>query len=44
MDAVLKELTAAQQGHRDEAVHEVRKSLKKIRSVLRLVRPVIGDK
>ena len=29
---------------RSAAVHEVRKSLKKIRAALRLVRPVIGDK
>jgi CHAD domain-containing protein len=44
MDAVLEELTAAPKGPRDEVVHEVRKSLKKIRAVLRLVRPVIGEK
>jgi CHAD domain-containing protein len=29
---------------RDEAVHEVRKSFKKIRAVLRLVRPIIGER
>jgi CHAD domain-containing protein len=44
MDAVLEELTAAHKGPRDEVVHEARKSLKKIRAVLRLVRPVIGEK
>src|SRR6516225_5475965 len=44
MDAVLEELTQAQKGPRDEVVHEVRKSLKKLRAVLRLVRPVIGEK
>src|SRR5262245_24595938 len=43
MDAVLEALTAAK-GPRDEVVHEVRKSLKKIRAVLRLVRPVLGVK
>src|SRR5262245_25721620 len=44
MDAVLKELTAGANGPRDEVVHEVRKSFKKVRAVLRLVRPVIGEK
>jgi len=44
MDAVLEELTATHKGSRDEAVHEARKALKKIRAILRLVRPVIGDK
>ncbi len=44
MDAVLEELTGAHKGPRDEAVHDARKSLKKIRAVLRLVRPVIGEK
>jgi CHAD domain-containing protein len=28
---------------RDEAIHEARKSVKKVRSVLRLVRPVLGE-
>src|SRR5262249_43493939 len=44
MDAVLEELAAAPPGPRDEAVHEARKSLKKIRAVLRLVRPAVGEK
>src|SRR5262245_27476761 len=44
MDAVLEALTPAPKGPRDEVVHEVRKSLKKVRAVLRLVRPVIGEK
>jgi hypothetical protein len=44
IDTILEELTAASKGPRDEVVHEVRKSLKKIRAVLRLVRPVIGEK
>lgn len=30
------------QGSRDEMVHEVRKSLKKLRTLLRLVRPAVG--
>jgi len=44
MDAVLEELNGEHKGPRDEAVHKARKSLKKIRAVLRLVRPVIGGK
>src|SRR5262245_18163585 len=44
MDAVMEELQGTPKGPRDEAVHEARKSLKKIRAVLRLVRPVIGEK
>jgi CHAD domain-containing protein len=44
MDAILEELTGASKDSRDEIVHEVRKSFKKIRAVLRLVRPVIGEK
>jgi len=38
------ELTATHKGPRDEIVHEVLKHFKKIRAVLRLVRPVIGEK
>jgi CHAD domain-containing protein len=44
MDGILEELTAAPKGPRDEAVHEARKSLKKVRAVLRLVRPVTDEK
>src|SRR5262249_59732979 len=44
IDAALEELTGANKGPRDEAVHEARKSLKRVRAVLRLVRPVIGEK
>jgi CHAD domain-containing protein len=44
MDAVLEELTRQRKGPRDEAVHEARKSLKRIRAVLRLIRPEIGEK
>jgi CHAD domain-containing protein len=43
IDTVLEELVTSK-GPRDEVVHEVRKSFKKIRAVLRLVRPVIGAK
>jgi CHAD domain-containing protein len=44
LDAALEELTGAAKGPRDEVVHDVRKSLKKVRAVLRLLRPVIGEK
>ena len=44
IDAALGELTGDHRGARDEAVHEARKSLKKVRAVLRLVRPVVGEK
>jgi hypothetical protein len=44
MDAVLEELTVASKGSLDEIVHEVRKSFKKIRAVLRLATvPYPGD-
>jgi CHAD domain-containing protein len=44
MDEALEHLTGPHKGSRDEAVHEARKCFKKIRAVLRLVRPVIGEK
>jgi CHAD domain-containing protein len=44
MDDALEQLDATQAGARDEAVHEARKSFKKLRAVLRLVRPVIGKR
>jgi CHAD domain-containing protein len=44
IDKALEELTPAPKGSRDEAVHEARKSFKKIRAMLRLVRPEIGDR
>ena len=44
IDAVLEELTGVHKGPRDEVVHEARKSLKKLRAVLRLVRPAVGEK
>lgn len=43
IDSALEGLTAEHPASRDEAVHEARKSFKKIRAVLRLVRPVIGE-
>jgi hypothetical protein len=44
LDDALEELTGEHRGQRDEAVHETRKCFKKVRAVLRLVRPVIGTK
>jgi CHAD domain-containing protein len=44
LENVLELLTGANKGPRDEAVHEARKGFKKVRSVLRLVRPVVGEK
>jgi CHAD domain-containing protein len=44
MDKALEYLTEPHEGSRDEAVHEARKSFKKIRAVLRLVRPVMDEK
>src|SRR5262245_1303063 len=43
MDEALEGRTGPHEGSRDEAVHEARKAFKKIRSVLRLVRPVIDE-
>jgi CHAD domain-containing protein len=44
LDQALEELTGKGQRERDEVVHEVRLCFKKVRSVLRLVRPEIGEK
>jgi len=44
LDNVSEEMSSDHTGQRDEAVHEGRKSFKKIRAVLRLVRPAIGEK
>jgi CHAD domain-containing protein len=44
VEGALEELTQTHKGPRDEAVHEARKSFKKVRAVLRLVRPQIGEK
>jgi CHAD domain-containing protein len=43
MDDALERLTGEHRGSRDEAVHEARKHFKKVRAVLRLARPVIGE-
>jgi CHAD domain-containing protein len=43
MDNAVDSLNPAPPGSRDEAVHEARKCFKKIRAVLRLVRPVIDE-
>jgi hypothetical protein len=42
--AALGQLTGPQKRSRDEAVHEARKRFKEVCAVLRLVRPVIGEK
>ena len=44
MEGASKHLSGPYKGSRDEAVHEARKRFKKIRAVLRLVRPVIDEK
>jgi CHAD domain-containing protein len=44
LDYALEQLSEDHKGPRDEAVHEARKCFKKIRAVLRLVRPEIGEK
>jgi CHAD domain-containing protein len=43
LEKVLEEIDRAPQDAVDEAVHEARKCLKKVRAVLRLVRPKIGE-
>jgi CHAD domain-containing protein len=43
LDRALDELTAARGKAKDEAVHEARKAMKKVRAVLRLVRSEIGN-
>ncbi len=43
LDNSLELLTGEKHESRDETVHEVRKSFKKIRAVLRMVRPAIGE-
>src|SRR5262249_36409668 len=44
MDEALEYLTEPHRGSQDEAVHEARKCFKKIRAVLRLVKPAIARK
>lgn len=43
IDSAAHELQHCQAENRDEAIHEARKSLKKIRGALRLVRPALGE-
>jgi CHAD domain-containing protein len=43
MEEALEHLIGPHKESRDEAVHEARKCFKKIRAVLRLVRPMIGE-
>jgi CHAD domain-containing protein len=43
IDHALDELRGKTKSNRDEAVHEARKDMKKLRSLLRLVRDEIGD-
>jgi len=42
MDAAAGHLSGASGADRDEAIHEARKSVKKVRAVLRLVQPELG--
>jgi CHAD domain-containing protein len=44
LEDALELLTGATKGPRDEAVHEARKCFKKVRAVLRLLRPAVGGK
>jgi CHAD domain-containing protein len=44
MENALECLTEQRNGPQDEAVHEARKCFKKVRALLRLVRPMIGEK
>ena len=44
MEYALKQVARTSNGSRDEAVHEARKCFKKIRAILRLVRPAINDR
>jgi CHAD domain-containing protein len=43
IEAAARHLHSQGQAGRDEAIHEARKSVKKIRGVLRLVRPELGE-
>src|SRR5437762_7941070 len=43
VDRFLESMRETSQASRDEAVHEARRSMKKIRALLRFVRPEIGD-
>lgn len=43
LDEVVAQLSHAQPKDRDDAIHEARKSVKKVRALLRLVQPEMGD-
>jgi len=43
LQAAAEQLTAPDLDKRDEAIHEARKSVKKIRAIIRLVRPDLGE-
>lgn len=44
IDKILKQLMDTDASNQDQAIHNARKSLKKLRALLRLVRPQIGSK
>jgi CHAD domain-containing protein len=43
LQSAAQQLSGHEPGKRDEAIHEARKSVKKIRAILRLVRPDLGE-
>src|SRR6185437_17141784 len=43
IDSAIERLEHCGRKNRDEAIHEARKSVKKIRGALRLLRPELGD-
>jgi CHAD domain-containing protein len=43
IESAVRQLSGKGEGDLDEAIHEARKSMKKIRGVLRLVRPELGE-
>ncbi len=43
IEAAVRQLTGEAEANRDEAIHEARKNMKKIRGVLRLIRPELGE-
>jgi CHAD domain-containing protein len=43
IDSAASHLRGERKASRDEAIHEARKSIKKVRAILKLVRPELGD-
>jgi len=43
IESAVRQLSGQEAARRDEAIHEARKSVKKIRGVLRLIQPEMGD-